>query len=74
MARTFSKAYGLAALRVGYGIASAQIASVLNRVRPPFNVNSLAMTAAAAALNDSTGGAAQHRDQYGRLAAVRAGF
>lgn len=54
VARTFSKAYGLAALRVGYGIASAQIASVLNRVRPPFNVNSLAMTAAAAALNDST--------------------
>lgn len=53
VARTFSKAYGLAALRVGYGISSAQIANLLNRVRPPFNVNSLAMTAATAALNDS---------------------
>jgi len=50
--RTFSKIYGLAALRVGYGVSHPQIAEVLNRVRQPFNVNSLAMTAAVAALQD----------------------
>ncbi len=50
--RTFSKAYGLAGLRVGYSLANAQIADVLNRVRQPFNVNSLALHAATAALND----------------------
>ncbi|MNF48912.1 Histidinol-phosphate aminotransferase 2 [compost metagenome] len=53
VSRTFSKAYGLAALRVGYAISSAQIADVLNRVRQPFNVNSLALAAACAALDDS---------------------
>lgn len=52
VARTFSKAYGLAALRVGYGVSSAAIADLLNRVRPPFNVNSLAQVAAVAALAD----------------------
>ena len=50
--RTFSKAYGLASLRVGYGISSPQIADLLNRVRPPFNVDSFALAAAAAALSD----------------------
>lgn len=50
--RTFSKAYGLAGLRVGYGIMPAELAEMLNRVRPPFNVNALAQTAAAAALDD----------------------
>jgi histidinol-phosphate aminotransferase len=50
--RTFSKAYGLAGLRVGYGIMPAELAEVLNRVRQPFNVNSLAQDAAAAALDD----------------------
>jgi histidinol-phosphate aminotransferase len=50
--RTFSKAYGLASLRVGYGISSPQIANLLNRVRPPFNVDSFALAAAAAALSD----------------------
>lgn len=53
VSRTFSKAYGLAALRVGYAICSAQIADVLNRVRQPFNVNSLALAAACAALDDA---------------------
>lgn len=53
VSRTFSKAYGLAALRVGYAICSAQIADVLNRVRQPFNVNSLALAAAYAALDDA---------------------
>lgn len=51
--RTFSKAYGLAGLRVGYALSSADIAEVLNRVRPPFNVNSVAMAAAVAALDDT---------------------
>ena len=52
VARTFSKAYGLAGLRVGYAISHAQIADLLNRVRQPFNVNSLALLAATAALQD----------------------
>ncbi len=50
--RTFSKAYGLAGLRVGYALSSVEVASVLNRVRQPFNVNSLALVAALAALDD----------------------
>jgi histidinol-phosphate aminotransferase len=50
--RTFSKAYGLAGLRVGYGLAHASVADVMNRVRQPFNVNSVALAAAAAALDD----------------------
>jgi histidinol-phosphate aminotransferase len=50
--RTFSKAYGLAGLRVGYAISHPQVADLLNRVRQPFNVNSLALVAAAAALDD----------------------
>jgi len=50
--RTFSKAYGLAGLRVGYALAHPSVADVMNRVRQPFNVNSLALAAATAALND----------------------
>ncbi|MCR4419245.1 MAG: histidinol-phosphate transaminase [Clostridia bacterium] len=50
--RTFSKAYGLAGLRVGYGIAHPELIGWLNRVRDPFNVNSLAQVAALAALDD----------------------
>tara|TARA_B110001454_G_scaffold112702_1_gene105742 strand:- start:2433 stop:3605 length:1173 start_codon:yes stop_codon:yes gene_type:complete len=50
--RTFSKAYGLASLRVGYGISSPEVADLMNRVRPPFNVNSFALAAAVATLND----------------------
>ena len=50
--RTFSKAYGLAGLRVGYGLAHPSVADMLNRVRQPFNVNSLALAAAEAALTD----------------------
>ncbi len=52
--RTFSKAYGLAALRIGYSISNPRIADALNRVRQPFNVNALAMAAAVAALRDQT--------------------
>ena len=51
--RTFSKAYGLAGLRVGYGVMPAPLAEMLHRVRPPFNVNTLAQVAAAAALGDT---------------------
>lgn len=50
--RTFSKIYGLAGLRVGYGITTPEIAGYLNRVRPPFNVNTMAQAAAVAALQD----------------------
>lgn len=50
--RTFSKLYGLAGLRVGYGIMSAELAQGLNRIRQPFNVNSLGQAAARAALRD----------------------
>ena len=50
--RTFSKAYGLAGLRVGYSVSHEDIADLLNRVRQPFNVNHLGMVAAAAALDD----------------------
>ena len=50
--RTFSKAYGLASLRIGYGVSNFEVANILNRVRQPFNVNSLALAAATAALSD----------------------
>lgn len=50
--RTFSKIYGLAALRVGYGYAGAEMAALLNRVRQPFNVNAIGQAAAVAALDD----------------------
>ena len=50
--RTFSKIYGLAGLRIGYAIAPEKIISDLNRIRDPFNVNSLAQAAALAALAD----------------------
>jgi histidinol-phosphate aminotransferase len=50
--RTFSKVYGLAGLRIGYGVAPAEVVAVLERVRQPFNVNGLAQVAASAALDD----------------------
>ncbi len=50
--RTFSKIYGLAGLRVGYALASAEVADLMNRVRQPFNVNNLALAGALAALDD----------------------
>lgn len=60
--RTFSKAYGLAALRVGYSISHPDVADLLNRVRQPFNVNQLALESAVAALEDSA-----HLEQAIRL-------
>ena len=50
--RTFSKAYGLAGLRVGYGVSHPQVADLLNRVRQPFNVSNLALAGALASLDD----------------------
>jgi len=52
LTRTFSKVYGLAGLRVGFGLMHPDVADLLNRVRQPFNVNSLALAAAVAALED----------------------
>lgn len=52
ISRTFSKAYGLAGLRIGFGMASTEVADVMNRVRQPFNVNSVAQAAAVASLAD----------------------
>lgn len=62
VSRTFSKAYGLAGLRVGYAVSQPMIADLLNRVRQPFNVNSLALVAATAALNDQ-----EHLDKSATL-------
>ena len=52
LSRTFSKIYGLAGLRVGYALASAEVADLMNRIRQPFNCNNLALAAASAALDD----------------------
>lgn len=52
LTRTFSKIYGLAGQRIGYALASADIADLMNRVRQPFNCNNLALAAAVAALDD----------------------
>lgn len=53
ISRTFSKAYGLASLRVGYALGNAQVVDMINRVRQPFNVNSVAQAAAVEALQDT---------------------
>ncbi len=53
VSRTFSKAYGLASLRIGFALATAEVTDLLNRVRQPFNVNSFALAAANAALGDA---------------------
>lgn len=53
VSRTFSKAYGLAGLRVGYCVSHPQVANILNRVRQPFNVDSFALAAATAVLDDA---------------------
>ncbi|WP_265919154.1 histidinol-phosphate transaminase [Cupriavidus nantongensis] len=53
VSRTFSKAYGLAGLRIGYAVAQPELTDLLNRIRQPFNVNSVAQAAAIAALADT---------------------
>ncbi|HSC83098.1 MAG TPA: histidinol-phosphate transaminase [Pseudomonas sp.] len=74
VSRTFSKAYGLASLRVGYALSSPQVADVLNRVRAPFNVNSLALSAACAALEDADYLAESRRVNDAGMAQLEAGF
>jgi histidinol-phosphate aminotransferase len=74
VSRTFSKAYGLASLRVGYALSSPQVADVLNRVRAPFNVNSLALAAACAALDDAEYLAASRRTNDSGMVQLEAGF
>jgi histidinol-phosphate aminotransferase len=73
VSRTFSKAYGLAGLRVGYAIAQPALTDLMNRIRQPFNVNSMAQAAAIAALNDSAfleQGAANNAAGYAQLTAA----
>jgi len=72
--RTFSKVYGLASLRVGYGYASAELAGLLDRVRQPFNVNAVAQAAAAAALADQDFARRCVRDTRAGLRRLEAGF
>lgn len=71
--RTFSKAYGLAGLRVGYALAHPTVADVMNRVRQPFNVNSIALAAAAAALDDMEFVAKSYADNLQGLAQLEEG-
>ena len=71
--RTFSKVYGLAGLRVGYGLAAPGVIDLMNRVRQPFNVNSLSLAAAAAALDDDEFLSAQLRAQPRGMAQIGAG-
>jgi histidinol-phosphate aminotransferase len=73
VSRTFSKAYGLAGLRVGFGIAQPAITDLMNRIRQPFNVNSMAQAAAIAALNDKPfleKGAKNNAEGYRQLTAA----
>jgi histidinol-phosphate aminotransferase len=72
--RTFSKIYGLAGLRIGYGVTTPEIAGYLNRVRPPFNANSLAQAAALAALDDEEHVARSRALNETEIEKVRAGL
>jgi histidinol-phosphate aminotransferase len=72
--RTFSKIYGLASLRVGYGYASAELCGLLNRVRQPFNVNAIGQAAALAALDDTAFVARTRAVNVAGLRQLEAGF
>jgi histidinol-phosphate aminotransferase len=72
--RTFSKAYGLAALRVGYGYSTVELAGLLDRIRQPFNVNALAQVAAVAALDDQEFRDMTVRETRSGLKRLEAGF
>jgi histidinol-phosphate aminotransferase len=74
VSRTFSKAYGLAGLRVGYGVMNAEVADLVNRVRAPFNVNALAQAAALAALADTAYVDASRRLNDEGMRTLAAGF
>ena len=70
--RTFSKIYGLAGLRVGYGVGPLEVIEVLHRIRQPFNVNALAQVAALAALDDTAHVERTRRNNRDGLAYLRA--
>ncbi|AOS43731.1 Histidinol-phosphate aminotransferase 2 [Lacunisphaera limnophila] len=72
--RTFSKIYGLAALRIGYGYAAAELIAIVQRARQPFNVNAIAAAAATAALDDEEFVADCRRENFAGLAQLAAGF
>jgi len=72
--RTFSKIYGLAGLRIGYGITTPEITNYLNRIRPPFNANSMAQRAALAALDDDAHVAASRTLNHAEMDKVRTGL
>ncbi len=72
--RTFSKIYGLASLRIGYGYAAPEIVALLNRVRQPFNVNAIAQAAAIAALDDREFAAKCVHENRAGLGQLEAGF
>jgi histidinol-phosphate aminotransferase len=72
--RTFSKIYGLAGLRIGYGMTSTEIAGYLNRIRPPFNANSMAQQAALAALEDEAHVTASRSLTHSEMDKVRRGL
>jgi len=72
--RTFSKIYGLASLRVGYGYSSEEMAGLLGRVRQPFNVNAIAQAAACAALDDTEFAAHCVRENRRGLRQLETGF
>ena len=74
VSRTLSKAFGLAGLRVGYGLADPAVAEVMNRVRQPFNVNHLAMVGACAALDDADFIASSRDMNAAGLVQLRQGF
>jgi histidinol-phosphate aminotransferase len=74
LSRTLSKAYGLAGLRVGFGLAHPEVAELMNRVRQPFNVNHLAMVGACAALGDEEFIARSRRVNAEGLAQLEGGF
>ena len=72
--RTFSKAYGLAGLRVGFAAAHPNLADMMNRVRQPFNVNSIAQAAAIAALSDTAFLEKSRAVNLSGMAQIREGF
>jgi histidinol-phosphate aminotransferase len=72
--RTFSKVYGLAGLRVGYALSHPSVADMLNRVRQPFNVNTIALAAALAALDDTEHLQRSIETNRAGMAQLRAGF
>lgn len=74
VSRTFSKAYGLASLRVGYAIASPEVTNILNRVRQPFNVNSFGLAAAVASLDDDDFVASSRNLNAAGMAQIEAGL